>query len=133
MPFFEKNMKKYKLSAMVVLSVLATGCASVSGWRPIVDPRMDQHPETVQRDTVECKALADQASDITKEIGMGAAVGAVTGAAGGAAVGAIAGSAATGAAGGALLAIPAGLWEGYQANEDFKRCLLYTSPSPRDS
>ena len=106
---------------MLVLSALATGCASMSGWHPIVDPRMDQHPETVQRDMVECKDLAKQASDITKEVAMGAGVGAVTGAAGGAAVGAIAGSAATGAAGGAILAIPAGLWKGYEANEDFKR------------
>ncbi len=114
-------MKKNNVSTLLVLSVLATGCASISGWRPIVDTRMDKHPETVNRDTAECKALADQASDITKEIGMGAAVGAVTGAAGGAAVGAIAGSAATGAAGGAILAIPAGLWKGYEANEDFKR------------
>jgi hypothetical protein len=114
-------MKKNNVSTLLVLSALATGCASMSGWRPIVDPRMDQHPETVNRDTAECKTLADQASDITKEIGMGAAVGAVTGAAGGAAVGAIAGSAATGAAGGAILAIPAGLWKGYEANENFKR------------
>lgn len=114
-------MKRSNLSTILVLSALATGCASVSGWRPIVDPRMDQHPETVQRDMLECKTLADQASDITKEVGMGAATGAVTGAAGGAAVGAIAGSAATGAAGGAILAIPAGLWKGYEANEDFKR------------
>ncbi len=114
-------MKINNLLTVLVLSALATGCASMSGWRPIVDPRTDKHPETVQRDTAECKALADQASDITKEVGMGAAVGAVTGAAGGAAVGAVAGSAATGAAGGALLAIPAGLWEGYQANENFKR------------
>jgi hypothetical protein len=114
-------MKKTYLSTMLILSALTTGCASMSGWRPIVDPRLDEHPDTTQRDMVECKALAEQASDITKEIGMGAGVGAVTGAAGGAAVGAIAGSAATGAAGGAILAIPAGLWEGYQANEDFKR------------
>ena len=106
---------------MLVLSALATGCASMSGWHPIVDPRMDKHSETVQRDMVECKTLAKQASDITKEVAMGAGVGAVTGAAGGAAVGAIAGSAATGAAGGAILAIPAGLREGYKANEDFKR------------
>jgi hypothetical protein len=114
-------MKKYNMSAILLISALATGCASMSGWHPIVDPRMDKHPETVQRDTFECKTLADQASDITKEIGMGAGVGAVTGAAGGAAVGALAGSAATGAAGGAILAIPAGVWEGYQANENFKR------------
>ena len=114
-------MKMNNVLTLLVLSALATGCASMSGWRPIIDPRLDKHPETVQRDTVECKALADQASDITKEVGMGAAVGAVTGAAGGAAVGAVAGSAATGAAGGAILAIPAGLWEGYQANEGFKR------------
>lgn len=117
----KNHLSTINLSTIVALSALATGCASVSGWRPIVDTRMDQHPETVQRDTVECKALADQASDITKEVGMGAGVGAVTGAAAGAAVGAVAGSAATGAAGGAILAIPAGLWEGYQANEDFKR------------
>ena len=114
-------MKKYNLPTMLMLSALATGCASMSGWHPIVDPRIDKHPETVQSDTVECKALADQASDIMKEVGMGAGVGAVTGAAGGAAVGAIAGSAATGAAGGAILAIPVGLWKGYGANEDFKR------------
>jgi hypothetical protein len=114
-------MKINKLPTVLVLSALATGCASVSGWHPIIDPRLDKHPDTVQRDTLECKSLADQASDITKEVGMGAGVGAVTGAAGGAAVGAVAGSAATGAAAGAILAIPAGLWEGYQANEDFKR------------
>jgi len=114
-------MKIANLSTMLVLTALATGCASMSGWKPTVDPRMDQHPETVERDVVECKTLAEQASDITKEIAIGAGVGAVTGAASGAAVGAIAGSAATGAAGGAILAIPAGLWEGYQANENFKR------------
>jgi outer membrane lipoprotein SlyB len=115
------NLNNYKLSILLAFTALATGCASQSGWRPIVDPRMDQHPETVQRDMVECKSLAEQASDITKEVAMGAGVGAVTGAAGGAAVGAVAGSAATGAAAGAILAIPAGLWEGYQANEEFKR------------
>lgn len=114
-------MNTTKLSTFLLFSAVASGCASMSGWRPIIDPRMDQHPETVQRDMVECKALAEQASDVTKEIALGAGVGAVTGAAGGAAVGAIAGSAATGAAAGAILAIPAGLWEGYQANEDFKR------------
>lgn len=107
--------------AITGLFALVSGCASMSGWHPVIDPRLDQRPETVQRDMVECKGLAEQASDITKEIGMGAGVGAVTGAAGGAAIGAIAGSAATGAAGGAILAIPAGLWEGYKANEDFKR------------
>jgi len=114
-------MTKNNLSTMLVFSALMTGCAATSGWHPIVDTRMDQHPDTIQRDMVECKALAEQASDITKEVAMGAGVGAVTGAAGGAAVGALAGSAATGAAGGAILAIPAGLWEGYQANEEFKR------------
>ena len=121
-------MKTTHISTLLILSALATGCASTSGWRPVVDPRMDKSPDTVQRDMFECKTLADQASDITKEVGMGPAVGAVTGAAGGAAVGAVAGSAAAaGAAGGAILAIPAGLWEGYQANENFKlafkRCM----------
>ena len=114
-------MKTANLSTMVLLAALATGCASMSGWQPIVDPRLDQHPDTAQRDMGECKALAAQASDITKEVALGAGVGAVTGAAGGAAIGAVAGSAATGAAGGAILAIPVGLWEGYQANETFKR------------
>ncbi|MBD9363690.1 glycine zipper family protein [Methylomonas fluvii] len=112
--------QKY-FGSMLLLATLTSGCASMSGWHPIIDPRLDQQPQTTQRDMVECKSLAEQASDITKEIGMGAGVGAVTGAAGGAAVGAIAGSAATGAAGGAILAIPAGLWEGYKANEGFKR------------
>jgi len=124
-------MKKHNLSTILILSALATGCASTSGWHPILDPRLDQHPETAQRDMVECKALAEQASDITKEVSIGAGVGAVTGAATGAAAGAIAGSAATGAAAGAILAIPAGLWEGYQANENFKlafkRCMRQRS------
>ena len=112
---------KYRLSTLLAVFSLVSGCASLSGWHPVIDPRLDQHPETAQRDMVECKDLADQASDITKEVAMGAGVGAVTGAAGGAAIGAIAGSAATGAAGGAILAIPAGLWKGYESNEDFKR------------
>ena len=114
-------MIKKNLPALLMLTAFATGCASLSGWRPVLDPRIDQHPETAQRDMVECKALADQASDVTKEVAIGAGVGAVTGAATGAAAGAIAGSAATGAAAGAILAVPAGLWEGYQANENFKR------------
>ena len=114
-------MKKNNLTTLLVLSTLTIGCAAKSGWHPIVDSRMDQHPETVQRDMVECKTLAEQSSDVTKEVSMGAGVGAVTGAATGAAAGAIAGSAATGAAAGSILAIPAGLWEGYKANEDFKR------------
>jgi hypothetical protein len=120
-------MKISHISALLILSALATGCASTSGWRPVVDPRMDKSPDTVQRDMFECKTLADQASDITKEVGMGAAVGAVTGVTGGAIAGAVAGNAAAGAAGGVLLAIPAGMWEGYQANENFKlafkRCM----------
>jgi len=114
-------MHKTRLATMLALTVLTAGCASMSGWKPIVDSRLDEHPENTQRDMVECKSLAEQASDITKEVAMGAGVGAVTGAAGGAAVGAVAGSAATGAAAGAILAVPAGLWEGYQANENFKR------------
>lgn len=114
-------MKKTHLSSLLLCSAVLSGCASMSGWRPIIDPRMDQHPETTQRDMVECKALAEQASDITKEVGMGAGIGAVAGAGTGAAAGAVAGSAATGAAAGAILAVPAGVWAGYQANEDFKR------------
>lgn len=114
-------MRQIKSVLLATSLVAMSGCASMSGWHPIVDPRMDQHPETVQRDMAECKQLADAASDVVKEVGMGAGVGALTGAATGAAVGAIAGSAATGAAGGAILAIPAGVYEGYQANEDFKR------------
>ncbi len=113
-------MKSYS-STLLAFTLLAAGCASQSGWRPVVDTRLDQHTDTLDRDMAECKTLADQASDITKEVAMGAGVGALTGAAGGAAVGAVAGSAATGAAAGSILAIPAGLWEGYKANEDFKR------------
>jgi len=114
-------MKIDNLSTILVLSALATGCASMNGWQPVIDARINQHPETVERDMGECKVLADQASDITKEVAIGTGIGAVGGAAAGAAAGSIASSAAAGAAAGAILAIPAGLWKGYQANEDFKR------------
>ena len=41
-------MKTTHISALLILSALTTGCASTSGWRPVVDPRMDKNPDTVQ-------------------------------------------------------------------------------------
>lgn len=114
-------MKSSKVIFALLTSAILSSCASMSGWHPIIDPKLDAHPEAVQRDMAECKQLADQASDVTKEVGMGAGVGALGGAATGAAVGAVVGSAATGAALGSIVAIPAGMYEGWQSNEDFKR------------
>ena len=106
---------------LIVAMLLAiSGCASISGWQPVVDYRTDQHPERLAQDQLECKQLANQAAGTVTETLEGVGVGALVGAAGGAAIGAIVGNPATGAALGSTVGLAGGLYEGSQANSNFK-------------
>lgn len=116
-----------KLSPVIILSaLLASGCASQTGWSPTVDPYNDRNLGRVNQDTAECQQLAGQASNGTlKESAKGAGVGALAGAAGGAVLGAIAGNAGTGAAlGAAVGGIGGAAQQGTQSEAQYKRAFI---------
>jgi hypothetical protein len=94
--------KTIVIASLLATVVVASGCASMGGYQPVVDPRTDPNYANIQQDTVECESLAKQAGNVVGDTAKGVGVGALLGAAGGAASGAIAGNAGTGAAIGAV-------------------------------
>ena len=117
-------MKKLPLSmAIIIGSVLLTGCYSYGGWQPTVDPYNDPNAYRINQDIAECQQLAKQASGGTaKETAIGAGTGALIGAAGGAIVGAFTGNPGTGAAiGAAAGGFGGGAKQGFQSEDEFKR------------
>ena len=112
-----------KISAVILVGAMAlTGCASQSDWRPTVDPYGDPNAANIERDTVECRQLAKNASGGTaKEAGKGALIGGAIGAAAGAALGAAVGSPGRGAAiGAAAGGLGGAAKQGFGAEDDFK-------------
>ena len=114
---------KYLLT--IIFAVLMTGCASVNGYKPIVNERADKNFSNVNSDLEYCGELASKAAgygtnavEDTIVAGSGAAaIGAVSGAA---ITGAV--SAGTGALVGAGIGSIIGLYYGlYEADETFKR------------
>ena len=109
----------------LILAGLLFGCASVSGYKPIVNERADKNSANASADLEYCGGLASKAAGYTTNavgdtivVGTGAAaIGAVSGAA---ITGAV--SAGTGALVGAGIGSIAGLYYGlYEADETFKR------------
>ncbi len=117
------NMKRMLAIGGFVMLLLATGCASQSGWTPTVDTYNDPNVARLNQDIVECKALAQRVSGYTpREVGEGAIVGGAIGAATGAAIGAVFGSPGKGAAVGAAAAgIGGGTYKGLEAEAKYKR------------
>ena len=101
---------------------LISGCATLGGWEPVVDRRVDAHPETIDRDIEQCRQLAKQASGgVGTEAAKGGAVGAAGGAAIGAMLGAIGGNAGSAAAAGAVIGGAGGsASQGLTADEQYK-------------
>jgi outer membrane lipoprotein SlyB len=62
-----------KLLLFIIPAMLLTGCASLTGWHPIVNTAVEKHPETMSVDFGECKGLASKASSMFTE-GLGGAV-----------------------------------------------------------
>ncbi len=114
-----------KFFALILISTLAA-CASLSGWEPTVDPRGTDHPENLDRDLAECKALAKKGSGgVGKESAKGIAAGAVVGTAVGVVLGAVGGDPGGGAATGAALGgVGAGAAGGMSAEEAYKRIFV---------
>ncbi|OYV17102.1 MAG: hypothetical protein CG439_1828 [Methylococcaceae bacterium NSP1-2] len=48
-------MKKLTISSVIVVSILLTACAEVTGWSPTVDPYNDRNAYRIPQDTTECK------------------------------------------------------------------------------
>ncbi|MFQ5449652.1 MAG: glycine zipper family protein [Nitrospinaceae bacterium] len=119
-------MLKRVLLFFTLTSLILTGCASRTGWTPTVDPYNDPNAAYIERDKMECRQLAKQASgDTAMETGKGALIGGALGAAAGAAIGAAVGSPGRGAAiGAAAGGIGGGAHEGFGAEDQYKRTYL---------
>src|SRR5437016_1284039 len=105
--------------SLLALALVVAGCATMGGYQPTVDPYDDPHAARIPSDEAECRELALHASGGTaKETAIGGAVGGLLGAAIGAAAGEPGAGAAIGAASGGL---GGGAYEGFSAEEKFKR------------
>lgn len=115
-----------KKASLIVFSALSLGgCATYTGWEPVVDPAYDKNPAMIQQDTAECKMLARQAGSTATEALKGGAAGALIGGAGGAALGALTGNPATGAALGATVGgIGGAAQQGVSGDEQYKRAFI---------
>jgi outer membrane lipoprotein SlyB len=112
------------ITAVILVSAIAlTGCASQGGWSPTVDSYGDPNAANIQRDTVECRQLAKNASGGTaQETGKGAVVGGAVGAVAGAVLGAAVGSPGKGAmVGAAIGGVGGGARQGFGSEANFKQ------------
>lgn len=109
----------------IMAMTLMSGCATYSGWQPVVDSRNDPNAAMIPQDTEECKMLAQQAGSVGTETAKGVAAGGLLGAAAGAAIGAVAGNPGAGAAiGAAAGGIGGGAQTGVSGDLDFKRAYI---------
>ena len=119
-------MNKKTIIVALIFSFVLTGCASQSGWRPVVDPYNDPGAQYLEQDYYECDGLARQVSGNTAgEAGRGALVGGAIGAAMGAVFGAIFGDPGSGAAIGASIGgFQGGTEGGFSAEQRFQRAYV---------
>ncbi len=114
------------LFLILMFMAISYGCASQSGWQPVVDPYNDPRAAYINQDLMECKILAQKVSGYTPEEAVkGALIGGAVGAAAGAAIGAAVGSPGKGAAiGAATGGISSGTYKGLSAEEAYKRAYI---------
>ncbi len=119
-----KTKKMFFLLGSVV--ILAAGCASQTGWQPVVDPYNDPRAAYINQDLAECKMLAQRVSGYTPgEVVKGGLIGGAIGAASGAAIGAAVGSPGKGAAiGAAAGGIGGGTYKGMDAETAYKNAYI---------
>ena len=109
----------------ILILGLLSGCASYSGWQPVVDPGNDRNAANIGVDTEACRQLASQAGSTGTETAKGVAVGGLLGAAAGAAIGAVAGNPGGGAAiGAAAGGLGGGATTGISADDQYKRAYI---------
>jgi outer membrane lipoprotein SlyB len=75
-------MKKHfgRMAALIALPAVMVVLAGCGAHRPVVDPKMSQHPERYESDLAECQQLAEQAPGAGAGTVGGAGVGAALGA-----------------------------------------------------
>ncbi|HYE36564.1 glycine zipper family protein [Methylocaldum sp.] len=114
-----------KLSVFLCTVFALSGCATYTGWEPVVDTYNDPNAYRLQQDQAECKMLARQAGSTGTEAAKGVAAGALLGAAAGAAIGAVAGNPGGGAAVGAAAGgIGGGAHTGVSGDDQYKRAYI---------
>jgi len=114
-------VNKFNLSVLLTTCLLATGCATMTGWTPTVDTYNDPNAYRLNQDMQDCQQLAKQAAGTLTETATGTAAGALLGAAGGAAIGAVTGNAGAGAAiGAAAGGIGGGGYSGVRSDDTYK-------------
>ncbi|MGR8932617.1 MAG: glycine zipper family protein [Gammaproteobacteria bacterium] len=114
-------MNKLTFSALLTATTLLAGCATTTGWTPMVDQYNDPNAYRLNQDMQECQQLASQAARTYKDTATGAVAGGLIGAAGGAALGAITGNAGKGAAiGAAAGGIGGAAQQGFSSDENYK-------------
>lgn len=100
----------------ILIVLLATGCASTTGYRPTVDYYGDPRAAYLQHDDFECRQISEQNAGAGKEALVNGGTGALLGAGAGAVAGAFLGNpgmgAAVGASAGALSGVTKGALEG---------------------
>jgi len=107
---------------LIIVAFFLGGCAYQQGWTPTVDTYNDPNLSNIERNKMECRTLARQASgDVAEETVSGAVMGGALGAIGGVILGAVVGSPGKGAAiGAAAGGLGAGALKGTQSNKQFK-------------
>jgi hypothetical protein len=120
-----KPFMKPKASLVFMAALAMGGCATYSGWQPVVDSHNDPNAAAIPQDTRECEMLAKQAGSVGTESAKGVAAGGLLGAAAGAAIGAVAGNPGAGAAiGAASGGIGGGAYTGVSGDEEYKRAYI---------
>jgi len=114
-----------KLSVFLCTVLALSGCATYTGWEPVVDTYNDPNAYRLQQDMADCKMLARQAGNTGMEAAKGTAAGALLGAATGAAIGAVAGNPGGGAAVGAAAGGLGGAgYSGVSGDDQYKRAYI---------
>ncbi|RWZ87203.1 MAG: hypothetical protein EO766_11775 [Hydrotalea sp. AMD] len=116
-----RTNKIFNVTALLA-PILLVGCASMTGYSPVVDPYSDRNAMNLNRDYAQCEAIAKQSSSVGKDLLVQGGTGALIGGATGAALGAIFGNPAVGAAAGGTIGGLGGASKGgFEADERYKR------------
>lgn len=114
-----------KISVVLASFGILCGCATYTGWQPVVDTYNDPNASRLQQDMADCQMLAKQAGSAGMEAAKGAAAGGLLGAAAGAAIGAVAGNPGGGAAiGAAAGGLGGGGHQALSGDEQYKRAYI---------
>lgn len=110
-----------KKLVLLIITLMAVGCAQTTGYRPVVDAYGDHRYQYINQDAAECQQLASESS-VGKGVATEGLTGALIGGALGAATGAIVGNPATGAAlGGTIGGLGGATKGGVEADQSYKR------------